>query len=512
MKNKTIILILALLILLVFSGVVFPAQQSSNQATTKRFAMVVGANNGGPDRVQLKYAVSDAKSLLKVLKDMGGVTQDDCILLADPDRKTLFLEMKKLGEKINKARSQYRRVEVIFYYSGHSDEQNILLDREKVSYKDYRDAITGIDADVRIAVLDSCASGAFTRIKGGKKTSPFLIDTAYDMKGFAFMTSSSSDEASQESDRLRGSFFTHYLVSGLRGAADMTQDGRITLSEAYHFAFSETLAQTEKTMSGPQHPNYNIQMSGTGDVVMTDIRESSAQLVINKNISGKIFIHNRNQNDALVLELTKPFGRDIKLGLEQGKYRVINIRAERVYEAEIQLKETERFELNRDQFTKTDKIYTKARGDVRPHIQSKKEAFFKGRRGINLFLAMKNSTKVFSDEHGNETSFKIGFSLKIPLYFCIIQRRHEDEIAYQALELRYAFAPWRRYHLQAGLRMGVMEENDRYFQFFSPKIRLMMNLGRFFRVGFGISYPAFVSSSSGLNRRFLTEFCLEWGR
>jgi hypothetical protein len=127
MKKTIIILILAVLIFLVFSGVVLPEEQSSNQATTKRFAMVVGANNGGPDRVKLKYAVSDAKSLLKVLKDMGGVTPDDSTLLADPDRKTLFLEMKKLREKINKARSEYRRVEVVFYYSGHSDEQNILL-------------------------------------------------------------------------------------------------------------------------------------------------------------------------------------------------------------------------------------------------------------------------------------------------------------------------------------------------------------------------------------------------
>ncbi|MGD8538948.1 MAG: hypothetical protein PVI66_09540 [Candidatus Aminicenantes bacterium] len=52
----------------------------------------------------------------------------------------------------------------------------------------------------------------------------------------------------------------------------MTQDGRVTLNEAYHFAFNETLAQTEKSLSGPQHPYYNIQMAGTGDVVMTDIR------------------------------------------------------------------------------------------------------------------------------------------------------------------------------------------------------------------------------------------------
>jgi len=74
------------------------------------------------------------------------------------------------------------------------------------------------------------------------------------MKGYAFMTSSSASEAAQESSRLKRSFFTHNLISGMRGAADMNQDGRITLNEAYQFAFDGTLTQTEKTLAGPSTP------------------------------------------------------------------------------------------------------------------------------------------------------------------------------------------------------------------------------------------------------------------
>ena len=211
---------------------------------------MVGANYGGAERVKLKYAVSDAKALIEVLESMGGVSPDDSRLLIDPKRDTLFWELKRLKERISRAKEKHPRVEVIFYYSGHSDEINILLGDEKVTYKEFRDSINSMEADVRIAILDSCASGAFTRLKGGKKKKPFLVDSAYDMKGYAVMTSSSSDEASQESERLKGSFFTHYLNSGLRGAADMSRDGRITLTEAYHFAFNETLAQTEKNGFG----------------------------------------------------------------------------------------------------------------------------------------------------------------------------------------------------------------------------------------------------------------------
>ena len=86
------------------------------------------------------------------------------------------------------------------------------------------------------------------------------------------MTSASVDEAAQESERLKASIFTHALVSGLRGAADTSRDGRVTLGEAYEFVFSETLAHTTSTRGGPQRPAYDIQLVGTGEMVLTETR------------------------------------------------------------------------------------------------------------------------------------------------------------------------------------------------------------------------------------------------
>ena len=43
----------------------------------------------------------------------------------------------------------------------------------------------------------------------------------------AFLTSSAETESAQESDRIRASYFTHYLISGFRGAADLSGDGSI---------------------------------------------------------------------------------------------------------------------------------------------------------------------------------------------------------------------------------------------------------------------------------------------
>jgi hypothetical protein len=327
----------------------------------RRLALVIGANDGGPGRERLRYAVSDAQAVIQVLENLGGVAADDSRLLVEPSRETLLWETGRLRQRIERLRPLHPRLEVFLYYSGHSDQDNLLLGREKVSYRELRDQLQSLAADVRIAILDSCASGSFIRAKGGQRRPPFLIDAANDMKGFAVMTSSSADEASQESERLRGSFFTRTLITGLRGAADASRDGRVTLSEAYQYAFNETLRQTEKTVHGPQHPSYNIQMSGTGDVVITEVRRGEAVLLLGREVAGRIFVH--DQASALVMEFHKPRDAEMELGLGRGRYRLIAVSESGVREAEVELAAGEKRELGGEQFSPTEIIDAIARGD-----------------------------------------------------------------------------------------------------------------------------------------------------
>jgi hypothetical protein len=97
-------------------------------------------------------------------------------------------------------------------------------------------------------------------------------------------------------------------------------DGKITLNEAYQFALNETLRRTVDTKGGAQHPSYDINLSGTGDVVMTDVRQTSATLVLDEDLEGRFFI--RNAAHELIVELYKPRGRKVELGVEPGAYEV----------------------------------------------------------------------------------------------------------------------------------------------------------------------------------------------
>jgi hypothetical protein len=290
----------------------------------QRFTLVIGANAAGAERPQLRYAVSDAERVARVLVELGGVSQANVILLKQPRVEDMLVALDRLKARVIAARqtagADGGRTEVLVYYSGHADEQGLLLGDDRFSYRSLRARLDEIPADVRIAILDACASGAFTRIKSGKTRPAFLVDESANMRGHAFITSSAANEAAQESDRIRASYFTHYLVSGFRGAADLSGDGRVTLNEAYQFAFSETLGRTVDTRAGPQHPSYDINLSGTGDVVMTDVRQTSSILVIPESLEGRFFV--RNAARELIVELYKPRGRKIELGVEPDVYEV----------------------------------------------------------------------------------------------------------------------------------------------------------------------------------------------
>jgi hypothetical protein len=298
----------------------------------RRYALVAGANQGSGDRPTLRFAVSDAARFATVLHEIGGVDERDTIVLEQPSVGGLEKALETLRERTREARRDRsrapRRTEFLFYYSGHADERGLLLGDDRYSYRTLRDRMDAVPADVRIAVLDACASGAFTRLKGGRTSPPFLADESSDMRGHAFLTSSSADEAAQESESIGASFFTHYLLSGLRGAADVSGEGKVTLNEAYQFAFHETLGRTAETRGGVQHPAYDIQLSGTGDVVMTDLRQASARLVLGQDLEGRFFV--RNDREELVVELFKPHGRRVELSLAPGTYEV---RCERPAEA-----------------------------------------------------------------------------------------------------------------------------------------------------------------------------------
>ena len=293
---------------------------SAHAEPLRRFALVIGSNSGAGEHEQLRYAGHDAAAVADVLQQLGGVNLVDLALLKEPDTKALDAAFDSLTQRIHDERKKGQRVELVVYYSGHADETGILLGGAHYDYSRLRSRINGVPADVHIAILDSCASGSFTRMKGGTHRPPFLRDTSNQVEGFAFLSSSSADEDAQESDRIGASFFTYFFVAALRGAADRNHDGKITLNEAYQFSYENTLGRTQNTAHGPQHPAYDMHLSGTGDVVITDLRTTSSSLVLPLALKGRVTIVDKDGRVAV--ELTKDAGETLSLALPNETYSV----------------------------------------------------------------------------------------------------------------------------------------------------------------------------------------------
>jgi hypothetical protein len=242
------------------------------RAEVERFAVVVGNNSGGPEDAPLRYAQADAVRVASVLREVGDVRPANLILLLGEEADTVRRTLIAVNERVRASGGQ---AVLLVFYSGHADAEALHLGTSRLELAELEQLVRGSAARFRLLILDACRSGALTRVKGGTPVPPFDVQVSERVpgEGAVFLTSSSASEDSQESDELRGSFFTAALVSGLLGAADADGDGKVTLREAYAYAYVATLRASSKSFAGTQHPTFQYEFRGQGDLVLTTLQD-----------------------------------------------------------------------------------------------------------------------------------------------------------------------------------------------------------------------------------------------
>jgi hypothetical protein len=299
------------------------AASSGAHAETRRMALLVANHEGGPGLATLRYAERDITRFRDVLVDLSGFRAEDIVMLVDEDADEVKDGIAYLSSEVRATRAKGDDTLLVFYYSGHAENGVLRLGESRLAMGDVKRLLEHSGADVRLAFLDSCGAGAITREKGGTKAPPFLVtvDETLRARGQVIITSSSADEASQESDDIQGSFFTHHLTSGLRGAADRDLNGAVTLDEAYGYAFQKTVAATAMTRSGTQHPTYQYDLTGAGDVVLA--RTGGALVVIDfpEALSGRFIVVDLDRQ-LFVAEVEKVAGQRAHVSVPLGRYAV----------------------------------------------------------------------------------------------------------------------------------------------------------------------------------------------
>jgi len=238
-------------------------------AGVERYAVVVGNNQGRPGDGRLSHAETDATRMAQVLRDLGGFTAEEILVLNGEGAAEVRRALIQLNARIRQRTSEADTM-LFVYYSGHADASALHLGGTSMSTRELDALVRGSPARLRVLVVDSCRSGALTRGKGGQVAPAIrvVVDERLPGEGMVVLSASAANEDAQESDEVSGSFFTHFLISGLVGAADADGDGAVTVQEAYRHAYAETLRATSETLL-LQHPSYRYDVRGRGDFVLT---------------------------------------------------------------------------------------------------------------------------------------------------------------------------------------------------------------------------------------------------
>lgn len=307
------------------------------EAGVRRFAVVVGANEGDRDEVVLRYAETDAQRIARILSDLGGFAREDIAVLAGGDAEEVRRALIALNVRV---REESGDTVLFVFYSGHADAEALHLRGSRLPMSDLRGLVEGSPASVRLLVIDACRSGAMTRVKGGRPGAAFAIDFDRELaaRGVAILTSSAAGEDSQESDKLGSSFFTHYLASGLVGAADRNDDGEVTLAEAFGYASERTLVATAGTVAGPQHATFRFDLGGREDLVLTApglANDRMGHLEIAS--AGSWLVQRGGADGPVVAELSTARADRRRLALTPGTYLVTRRDRDALLQGEVSL-------------------------------------------------------------------------------------------------------------------------------------------------------------------------------
>jgi len=328
-------------VLLLLCALNFSAIKAEN------YCLLIGQNNGGEGLELLNFAESDARKFSEILSNLSVFKAQNITVLLHPDSSELQHQLDRIKNMADKDKSGTGIF--LFYYSGHADGKGFLLGNTRYSLEKIDKYIDGFSADVKIGIFDACQSGAVVTYKGGTTAEPFYLKNQQNVKGKVIIASSAANERAQESQTLKSSIFSFHWFNGLRGSADLSGDRKVTLNEAYQYAYRKTVETSALTNGEIQHPVYRFSIYGQGDIVLTDLNKGKNGIIVDASCSGKFLVLSRNYLDVFA-DFYKEDEKPRFVSLSPGKYTVVNANGSDVGTCEVAVNPNSVFRLYKSMF------------------------------------------------------------------------------------------------------------------------------------------------------------------
>ncbi|MDB5048598.1 MAG: peptidase [Fibrobacteres bacterium] len=300
-----------------------------NDDSWVRVAVVAASAKGLDGDRPLRYAYRDGERLETMLSSVGQIEPANLFLLKAESRNEFRKSLLLIGDKIADLKGKNRKVFLQFYYSGHGGAKRFHFADGTMSFDEVKSALGGdrperLRADARVYVLDVCFGASFFNAKGFRTAPPVQLQMEMDQaaRGEVTISSSSVDEQAYEVKTLGGSIFTSHWIMALRGAGDRNRDGQVTLFEAYNYAYDRTSGYSAETLDRPQHPSFQMDLTGARDVTLARLLRSTTGILF-KGCPAGLYNVVDLQRGIQIGELRIPQGEEFTLALEPGRYRVV---------------------------------------------------------------------------------------------------------------------------------------------------------------------------------------------
>jgi hypothetical protein len=246
------------------------------------FTLAIGYNGlpAGADRATLRplrFADDDAARIHALGRQIGRSSRLLALLDAEtlerfpelagdpapPSRAELKRAVSELSAAVAEAARRGEEPVVLLYYSGHGSRRPdgsatlTLLDGELTQEDLYDQVLAPLSSATVHLLVDACHAEAAVRPRDAQAT---VVDvSAAQMNEYlgtstlarfprvGVIVASSRDAQAHEWDAYAGGVFTHEILSGLRGGADVNGDGRVEYSEMAAF-----LAAANRAVAAPE--------------------------------------------------------------------------------------------------------------------------------------------------------------------------------------------------------------------------------------------------------------------
>jgi hypothetical protein len=319
-----------------FPALLLLALAAAPAQARRHAALLVGESAGDRSDAPLRFAESDAAAVRDVLVSVGNVPSADATLLRGATAGELRAALAALSARLS--REGWGKDDQLFLYvSSHAGQGELHLRGTHFPLADLRRFAEESPAGVVVLLLDTCESGSVMRAKGVTPVSGRILSLETpSVTGRVIIASAGPDESAFESDELGGSLFTQHFLAGLRGAADTSRDGRVTLQEAYTYAFARTVDSASAAGSARQTPQFDLALQGqAGDLVLSEPALGRARLQLEVEPAGEWVVSSLDGN-AQVARFVKARGPAV-LALDPGRWRLRAPRGDVYAENEVQL-------------------------------------------------------------------------------------------------------------------------------------------------------------------------------